>query len=586
MRSLRRLLALARPNLGAFGRVAALGFAISALYVVSAVLIARTLADLLTGSDLAGETPLLLGAFGALLLRAVALRFQDGLAASAAAEVKLTVRDRLYAQLLDLGPDWLTHTRTGVLQSTVTDGVERLERVYSRLLAQTGVSFTVGLAITGYVIALDPVVGGIVLGCLLALPAMVILLKVAIRSSGTFWWGTYSEMYAEYLDSIQGMPTLKVFGASRRRGEELSTRADRLRDAAIRLATGEISLYLLVYAAVGVATALVLGIGALRVADGAMAGTDLVLVLLLVRECFRPANELLAGFHAAYYGLIAAKPMFELLDTVVAVRDPERPAAASLATPPALRLERVSFTYPRGSHPALDGFDLELPAGATTALVGRSGAGKSTCANLLLRFHDPQAGRITIGGVDLRELTRVDLRARIALVSQDCVLFHGTVRDNLLLARPGGDDRELWVALAEASAAEFVRALPDRLDTVLGERGVTVSGGERQRLAIARALLKDAPVLVLDEATSSLDARNEAIVQRALDRLRRGRTTLIIAHRLSTVANADVVAVLEAGRVVELGTPARLASAGGRYADLQAAQLRAAERVAASGRAS
>lgn len=585
MKSLRRLLALARPNLRPFGRVAALGFVIAGLYVISGVLIAKTLAHLLAGRDLAGEAPLLLGAVCTLLLRAAALRFQDGLAASAAAEVKLTVRDRLYTQLLDLGPDWLTHARTGALQSTVTDGVERLERVYSRLLAQTGVSFVVGLAIAGYLISLDPVVGGIVLGALLGLPVILVLLQAAIRSTGTFWWGTYSDMYAEYLDSIQGMPTLQVFGASRRRGEELSGKANRLRDAAIRLATGEMGLYLIVYVAVGVASALVLGIGALRVADGVMAGADLILVLLLVRECFRPVNELLSGFHAAYYGLIAAKPMFELLDTVPAVRDPQRPAAPTHATPPTVRFEQVSLTYPGGSHPALDGFDLELPSGATIALVGRSGAGKSTCANLLLRFHDPQTGRVTLNGVDVRDVSRDDLRAGIALVSQDCVLFHGTVRDNLLLARGDGDDRALWAALDVASAAEFVRALPDRLDTVVGERGVTLSGGERQRLAIARALLKDATVLVLDEATSSLDARNEAIVQRALDRLRLGRTTLIIAHRLSTVAKADAVAVVEAGRIVELGTPVQLAEAGGRYAALQSAQLRAAERVAAAGRA-
>jgi ABC-type multidrug transport system fused ATPase/permease subunit len=277
--------------------------------------------------------------------------------------------------------------------------------------------------------------------------------------------------------------------------------------------------------------------------------------------------------------------MFELLDTVPAVRDPQRPSAPTHATPPTVRFEQVSLTYPGGSHPALEGFDLELPSGATIALVGRSGAGKSTCANLLLRFHDPQTGRVTLNGIDLRDVSRDDLRAGIALVSQDCVLFHGTVRDNLLLARGDGDDRTLWAALDVASAAEFVRALPDRLDTVVGERGVTLSGGERQRLAITRALLKDATVLVLDEATSSLDARNEAIVQRALDRLRLGRTTLIIAHRLSTVANADAVAVVEAGRIVELGTPVQLAEAGGRYAALQSAQLRAAERVAAAGRA-
>jgi ATP-binding cassette subfamily C protein CydCD len=239
----------------------------------------------------------------------------------------------------------------------------------------------------------------------------------------------------------------------------------------------------------------------------------------------------------------------------------------------AIRFESVGFTYPGALRPALSDVELVVPAGATMALVGPSGAGKTTIANLLLRFWDPGLGRILIDGVDLREFALDHLRARISLVSQDTYLFNDTLRANVLLARPEADEAAIHRALDQAALAEFVASLPEGLDTMVGERGVQLSGGQRQRVAIARAFLKNAPTLILDEATSHLDAVSEAQVRGALDSLMRDRTTIVIAHRLSTVRNADLLAVLDRGHLVETGSHAELLAQGGLYARLIRRQI-------------
>jgi ATP-binding cassette, subfamily B, bacterial len=233
----------------------------------------------------------------------------------------------------------------------------------------------------------------------------------------------------------------------------------------------------------------------------------------------------------------------------------------------------VRFTYLGRRRPALDGVSLRLDAGRTMAIVGPSGAGKTTVASLLLRFWDPQAGAVRLFGHDLRDYTLDDLRRRIALVAQDTYLFNDTLRANVLLADPGATDAALADAVDRAALGELVASLPEGLDTVVGERGAQLSGGQRQRVAIARAFLKDAPVLVLDEATSHLDALSEAAVRQAIERLARDRTTLVIAHRLSTVRDADTIVVLDEGRVVEVGAHDALLSQHGLYAHLVGRQL-------------
>jgi ATP-binding cassette subfamily C protein CydCD len=254
----------------------------------------------------------------------------------------------------------------------------------------------------------------------------------------------------------------------------------------------------------------------------------------------------------------------------VALPGPRRGEAAAIA------LRDLTFTYPGRARPALSGVSFTVPAGATVALVGPSGAGKTTIASLLLRFWDPQAGAITLGGHDLREWSLEDLRRHIALVAQDTHLFNDSLGNNIRIARPEATDAEVAAAIERASLTPLVRALPEGLATTVGERGLQLSGGQRQRVAIARAFLRDAPVLILDEATSHLDAVNEQVVQEALVSLARTRTTIVIAHRLSTVRAADQIVVLDEGRVIEQGRHDDLLRRRGLYARLVSRQVAAA----------
>jgi subfamily B ATP-binding cassette protein MsbA len=292
--------------------------------------------------------------------------------------------------------------------------------------------------------------------------------------------------------------------------------------------------------------------------------------LATVALVFQPAKSLGKVGGTFLQGLAASERVFEVLDLVPTVSD--RPGARAM--PPfreELRLEDVHVRL--GEREALAGVSIVLRRGETVALVGASGAGKTTLASLLTRALDPDAGRVTVDGLDLREVTLASLRAQIALVPQEILLFDDTVRANVAYATAAGDDR-VRSALSAASATEFVNALPRGIDTVIGERGATLSGGQRQRLAIARALLRDAPILVLDEATSALDSESEREVQQALERLQQGRTVLVIAHRLSTIRAADRICVLSAGRIVEQGRHDELLAHGGEYRRLHELQAR------------
>ncbi len=388
-------------------------------------------------------------------------------------------------------------------------------------------------------------------------------------STGVQWEiGSFSAFLNE---TLQGIRHVKAYGMEAHESERADRTIGKMLKLYLRSAYTRAISTPIMETLGGIAVALVIYYGGSRVIAGETTpGTFFSFIAALIMA-YQPAKSLAALNNNLQEGLSAAQRVFALLDTEPTIR--EKPDAAPLAvTAGTIRLEDVTFAYAPGE-PALHDVSLEVPAGSLVALVGPSGAGKSTVMNLILRFYDPTEGRVTIDGTDIREATLSSLRGAIALVSQDVTLFDDTIGANIAYGRPGATQAEIEAAARDAAAHDFIAALPQGYDTVVGERGVKLSGGERQRIAIARAMLKDAPILLLDEATSSLDSESERHIQRALETLMRGRTTLVIAHRLSTVRHADRIIALVDGRVAETGRHAELLARNGVYARLHALQM-------------
>ena len=499
-----------------------------------------------------------------------------------AARVQLALRKQLYAQVVALGPAHFGLERTGAVMISMIDGVEQLETYFGEYLPQLLVSFITPLVVFVLLAFLDFPVAALMFGfAMFTLFAPASFQRWDARSSMRRS-KAYRGFAAEFLDAVQGLATLKAFGQSTARGRLLAERAREVfRSTMWVLATNALTRGL-TDTGIAVGSAAVLALGAWRVADGQM-GLDVLLVVLMMGiEVFRPQRDLRALLHNGMMGRAAADDIFTVLDARPKVEPPAVPLDLDGPLAPVVEFENVSFAYPGGRRAAHRGLSFRVGAGERVGFVGESGAGKSTIVRLLLRFYDPDGGAVRIGGHDLRALRSDDVYRDVAVVNQDTCLFHGTVEGNLRFGKPDATGEEIEAAARAANAHEFIARLPQGYATVIGERGIRLSGGQRQRVAIARALLRDAPILILDEALSAVDAENEAVIQQALDRLMRGRTTLVFAHRLSSVVGADRILVLDHGSIVETGDHASLMRAGGAYFRLMGAQ---AEESAQSGAA-
>jgi ATP-binding cassette, subfamily C, bacterial CydD len=567
------ILRLSRDSRGQIAGVVVVGFAITATYFGQALLVAGVLLNIFSGKSWESNLSSVTIVVALIIGRTALLWWRELLARTCAENIKERVRRRMYAHLLKLGAGYLEQNRTGTVQASLVDGVEKLEGYLGYYVPQVVVALVAPLVIVSYIYTLDWAVATLMLVCIPFIPIARNLWRKILGEKGTRHWGAYAEVNTEFLDSVQGMSTLKTFGAGERHGRTLENRVQKLyRDTMGQLL---VSLFgnTIIGLTVSIGSALAVGVGALRLASGDLTAGQLLVILFLAGECFRPQTELNGYWHMGYFGVSAATGINRLLDAQPLVTEPAQPVRdITLNNRPLIAFENVTFGYNDGERLALDNLSFQIAPGEKVALVGRSGAGKSTVVGLLLRFFDPQNGQVRLGGRPLPDYALATLRSQIALVSQETYLFYGTVADNLRLGKPDATQAEMEAAARAAGAHAFIEALPDGYETVIGERGVRLSGGERQRLSIARALLKDAPILVLDEATASLDAANEALIQTALEKLMQGRTCLIIAHRLSTVATADRILVLDAGQVVESGAHGELLARQENYARLVAAQ--------------
>jgi thiol reductant ABC exporter CydD subunit len=551
------------------------------LVVAAAWLTSKAIADVFVGGATVGAVaPVLVGIVVLAFARSGLLLGADALSRGATRRIKAQVRADLTGHLLALGPGWTSRERTGEIAGVLSGGLADVDAYVTafhpaRLLA-TAVPAFVFLV----VLVLDPPTA---LVLVFTGPILVLLLGLIGGRARAITDRRFAEMRylgAFFLDMLTGLKTLKAYGRSHEQVANIAAISRQYGDTTMEVLRTAFQTSLVLEWGGAVAIALVAVEISLRAMAGEIAFDRALAVLIVVPEFFLPLRTLATTYHAGAAGRSVADRALAILDEPVAARRGASAAGRMAPAPAASTITSagIRYTYPGRESPALDGLDLVLGTGQVTALVGTSGAGKTTIANLLLRFADPDAGTIVVGETPLASIDLAGWRSRVAWVPQRPYLFAGTIADNLRLARPEASDEEVLAAARAAGADRFIDTLPRGLDAPVGEGGTRLSGGQRQRLAIARAFLADAWLVILDEATSHLDTESEDTIRSAVRRLAaEGRTVLVVSHRLRLAEAADVAAVVDAGRVVEIGAPTDLASHDGPYRRLLAAAAEGGE---------
>jgi ATP-binding cassette subfamily B protein len=483
------------------------------------------------------------------------------------------LRTSVFTHLQRQSIAFFTRTRTGEVQSRIQNDIGGMESVVTSTATSIASNLTTAVATAVAMVALSwrlSLISLVVMPPAIFLTRKVARMRRAITAQQQRELADLNVTIEEGL-SVNGVQLAKTMGTAPALVRRFTGSSARLIDLELRSQLAgrwRMASLTIIFAAIPAVIYLAAG---LPVTAGTVSIGTLIAFTTLQNNLFRPVTGLLSTSVSVISSLALFARIFEYLDLPVEVGEPARPASIDPAQVTGhVRFEDVSFTYPGADRPALAGIDLDIPAGSTLALVGETGSGKTTLGSLVARLYDPTSGTVRIDGTDLRDMRLADLAAIVGVVSQETYLLHTTVRENLRYAKPGATDAEIEDAARAAQIHDLIASLPDGYDTVVGSRGHRFSGGEKQRMAIARTLLRDPRVLVLDEATSALDTETERAVQQAFDTLARGRTTITIAHRLSTVRNADQIVVLDHGHVVEAGDHTSLLAGQGRYAELAA----------------
>jgi ATP-binding cassette subfamily C protein CydD len=527
----------------------ALGVVAALLVLAQAVLIARVAARGFAGASLAAVAAPLALLLGVVATRAAAAWGFEAVGRRAASDVLSQLRLELAERRLRDEPTALDGAQSGEVAAAAVAGVDALETTFARYLPQVVLAAVVPVAVLALVAWIDLVSAGVMLLTLPLVPVFMWLVGRYTERRARERWRALSLLSTHFLDVVRGLPTLRAFN----RGEAQTERIAQVGDEYRRTTMGTLRVAFLSGAVLELAATLGIALVAVtvgvRLVDGNIGFEPALTVLVLAPELYLPLRNLSAQFHASADGLAVADRLLALV---------ERPARAASAdfVPPSprdvpVRLENVSFAYPAREGDVLHEIDLELVPGETVALVGTSGGGKSTIASLLLLLAEPSEGRVTAGAVDLASCDPAAWRAQVAWVPQHPTLFHGTVADNIRLGWSRAGEEQVWSAASHAGAHAFISGLPDGYETVVGEGGRPLSAGERRRIALARAFLRDAPLVVLDEPTADLDPESAEHVGKAVERLCEGRSVLLIAHRPELAARANRIVRIEGGRILE-----------------------------------
>ncbi len=485
------------------------------------------------------------------------------------------LRDAVYAHLQRLSPSWFAARKSGDITKRVIDDTLKLEPVIADAVYGFVVSIILSLGILIILFNLSPV---LTLLALIPLPvALFIMFSVGSKAIPSFdnEADREGDLAALVQDHVSGIREIQIFNQEAATLRRFMRKSDFLARRQIRSRTLIAPFDPAVEGAIGVSTALVVLVGGRMALAGDLAVADLVAFILYIVTLYQPLFTVVEATEAVQRGLSSLKRVNDLLDTQPEVANPVTPRSLPSPLRGEIALEGVSFRY-RDDGPVLQDLTLTIQPGETLAVIGPTGAGKSTLAHLIARFYDVTSGKITLDGIDLRDIPLADLRRNTAMVLQDVFLFNGSIRDNIRFGDQMADEDAVIAAARAAGAHDFISALPKGYQTIVGERGIRLSGGQKQRISIARALLKKAPLLILDEATSAIDTETEAAIQDNLNVLLTGCTAIVIAHRLSTIRRADRIAVLENGRLMQLGPHDEIAEQTGAYARLLQAQETAA----------